>query len=70
MIRHFKVVLWVSGTTGKDFGFVTNHGLEEGLGCQVTQFVSYLIVAQDYKTTFLVTQGMQDTKLLPATITM
>jgi hypothetical protein len=40
----FKVALQVNRTTGVDYGFVTDHGREEGLGCHVTHLISYPIV--------------------------
>jgi hypothetical protein len=70
VLLRFKVALLFSGATWKDCGFVTNSGWEEGLGCQITQFVSYIIVTKDNETAFLAPWGMMDTKLLPATITM
>jgi hypothetical protein len=66
----FKVILLLYGATWVDFGFVTNRRREEGLECQVTQFVSYLVMMQDHQSAFLPTKSMPDIELLSAAITM
>jgi hypothetical protein len=71
VLLRFKVVLIFCRAAWKDFGFIMNCGWEEGLECQIAQFVSYLVVTQENETAFLASQDMTDTKLLPAaTITM
>jgi hypothetical protein len=58
------------GVTGVDFGFVANCQGDEGLGGQITQFVSDVVMARDHETTFLVPKSMLDAKFLTAFITM
>jgi hypothetical protein len=70
VLLRFSVVLLFCGETKEDSGFVVNRGREEGLGCEITLFVSYLIVTLDNETAFLAPQGMTDTILLSATVTM
>jgi hypothetical protein len=59
--------IWVSqsthrlgGVTGVDFGFIANQQGDEGLGGQITQFVSDLVVSRDHESAFLAAQGMLD----------
>jgi hypothetical protein len=61
---------WLGGVTGEDFGLVTNHRGDEGLGGQIAQFVLDLVVSRDHETAFLASQGMPDAKLLATAVTM